>query len=235
MSSRTVPHCPAYRIVAACCAFVALCCGAGRAQAVAPGAAGDATHRVLARLIERNPTLQTFEADVQIRARMQTFPYLAPVLNGTAYFARPGKYEVVFRKLPWYAKNVGHLYADLADPETWERRFVVTADGERTVDGRTLLALRLVQRVHGMIDHEEVYVDPQSWLIEGMDYHYYNGGTIEIRQTFAGIDGYELVASQTATIRIPHLHAVATATYTGYRTNVVIDDAIFEKNEQVQQ
>lgn len=190
---------------------------------------------VLTQLVDRNPDLQTFEADVRVNVRMLSFPFLRPTLTGKTYFKRPDNYEVVFDRLPFYARGLEHLYADIGDPSTWDRKFVVTSDGERTVGGRRELALRMVQRVRGMIDHEEVYVDELSWTVEELQYHYYNGGTISVQQTFANVGGYAMVASQLATISIPHVRAVATATYTDFRTNVAIDDTVFAKNRQVQQ
>lgn len=199
-------------------------------------AAGDpAAAAVLAQLVDRNPDLQTFEADVRVKVKLLSFPFLRPTLTGKTYFKRPDNYEVVFDRLPWYAHGLEHLYADIGDPSTWERRFVVTSDGERLVGGRREIALRMVQRVRGMIDHEEVYVDPLAWTVDELQYHYYNGGTISVRQEFAPVGGNQLVASQFATISIPHVRADATATYSGFRTNVAIDDSVFAKNQQAQQ
>jgi anti-sigma B factor antagonist len=197
---------------------------AGRAQ-VGPNTA----------LIERNANLQSFEADMRVEVRMLSFPFLRPVLTGKAYFKRPASYEVVFDRLPAYAKGLEHLYADIGSPSTWDKRFVVTVDGERLVNGRRQIALRMVQRVRGMLDHEEVIVDEPSWTISELQYHYYNGGVIALRQGFSMINGYAMVTSQIAEIRIPYLRAIATATYTGYQTNVAIDDAVFAKNRQAEQ
>lgn len=190
---------------------------------------------VLQRLIERNPNLQTYESAVHVDVKMLSFPFLAPKLAGKTYFKRPDSYEVVFASVPWYAKGLEQLYASIGDPSTWNQRFVVTVDGTRVVNGRTEIALRMVQRVRGMIDHEEVYVDEPSATISELQYHYYNGGTISLQQGFSMIDGFAVVTIQYATIDIPHVHAVATARYTDYHTNVAIDNAIFVKNQQAQQ
>jgi hypothetical protein len=190
---------------------------------------------VLSKLVERNPNLESFEADFQVDVKMLSFPFLAPRLEGKTYYKRPNNFEVVFTRLPSYAKGLEHLYADIGDPSSWDKRFVVTVDGEHVVNGRREVGLRMVQRVRGMIDHEEVLVDVPSWTISELQYHYYNGGTITLRQGFAMINGYAMVTSQLASITIPHVRAVATATYTGFRTNVAIDDAVFVKNKQANQ
>jgi anti-anti-sigma regulatory factor len=190
---------------------------------------------ILARLTERNPDLQTYEANVHVDVAMLSFPFLHPQIAGKTYFRRPDNYEVVFARLPWYAKGLEHLYADIGDPSTWDKKFVITADGERKVGGRREAALRMVERVRGMIDHEEVYVDELSWTIDELRYHYYNGGVISMRQGFSLVDGFAMVTSQTATITIPRLRAVATALYSDFHTNVAIDGSVFAKNQKAQQ
>jgi len=189
----------------------------------------------LAKVVQRNPNLESFEANVQVDVKMLSFPFLQPKLEGKTYFKRPGNFEVVFARVPWYAKGLEHLYADIGDPSTWDHRFVVMVDGEHLINGRRELALRMIQRVRGMIDHEEVYIDEPSWTISQLEYHYYNGGTISLQQGFALVNGYAMVTSQSATIAIPHVRAVAMATYSGIRTNVAIDDAVFVKNKQANQ
>lgn len=190
---------------------------------------------VLAKLIERNPSLKSFEAGLRVDVKMISFPFLRPTLTGKTYFKRPANYEVVFDRVPSYAKGLEHLYADIGDPATWDRRFLITSDGTHLVNGRREVSLRMVQRVRGMIDHEEVLVDEPSWTVTELQYHYYNGGTIALRQGFTMVNGYAMVTSQVATIAIPHVRAVAVATYSDFRTNVAIDDAVFAKNRQAQQ
>ena len=48
-------------------------------------------------------------------------------------------------------------------------------------------------------------------------------------QQFEDVGNYSMLASQHVTVAIPHVHAVGTATYTGYRTNVALSDAVFKK------
>ena len=91
------------------------------------------------------------------------------------------------------------------------------------------IALHLVQRVRGMIDHETVLVDPNTWTIDQIRYDYYNGGSITMSQQFETIAGYSLLLSQKAEIAIPHVHAIAYGTYANYQTNVALDDTVFEK------
>jgi hypothetical protein len=128
------------------------------------------------------------------------------------------------------ASGFEKLYTDAGDPSNWEKRFIITNDGQATFAGHGDIALRLVQRVRGMIDHETVLVDPATWSIDQIRYDYYNGGSITMSQSFRELGGYLLLTSQRADIKIPHIRAVANGTYTDYQTNVAVDPAVFEKN-----
>jgi hypothetical protein len=185
---------------------------------------------VLAHVIDRNPSLSSYQGRLQVDVRMRSFPFIHQRLHATTYYKRPSNYEVVFDRLPSYARAFGKLYTDIGDPANWEKHFVITGAGEANFEDHRDVALRLVQHVRGMIDHETVLIDVNTWSIDQIRYDYYNGGSITIAQHFRDIGGYLLLASQRAEIAIPHVRAVAVGTYDSYRTNVAIEDRVFEKN-----
>ena len=183
--------------------------------------------QVVTKLVERNPSLASFQAHVDVRLHTG-IPFLNPTLEGTTYFKRPSNYEVVFTKVPPYAKGIDKLYSDIGDPGAWEKRFTMTLAGDTLVNGRRDIVLRLVQRVRGMIDHEDVAVDPQSWTIDKMTYYYYNGGVISLSQTFRSEGEYVVLSDQHADVALPHVpRVVGTAHYSGYHMNVAIDESVF--------
>lgn len=185
---------------------------------------------ILATVIARNEALQTYQGRVHVNVKMTSFPFLREHLAGAVYYKRPGNYEVVFDRVPGYAKGFSKLFGgDVADPTDWNQRFVVSYEGESEFRGHMDATLRLVQRNRGRIDHETVLVDPHVGTIEQIRYDYYDGGSITMTQTFANIAGYAMLASQDAEVAIPHVHAVAHSDYSDYRTNVAIDDAVFTK------
>jgi len=187
---------------------------------------------ILMKVQERNPTLSSYQGRMHVDLRLTSFPFLRQHLDGTTYFKRPSNYEVVFDRVPSLAKGFDRMFADVGDPSSWEKRFHITYEGEREYNGRKDLELRMVQRVRGMIDHETVLVDPSAWTIDSIRYDYYNGGQITMTQTFRTIAGYSMLAEQDAEIHIPYAKAVAHGTYTDYKTNVAVDDAIFTKSEK---
>jgi anti-anti-sigma regulatory factor len=200
----------------------------GRAAAESDSTAVDAIHNVIA----RSDGIRSYQATVAVDLHLRSFPYVSEHLDGTTYFKSPGNFEVVFRKVPAIAHGFDKLYSDIDDPESWERRFDLTLVGDTFRDGHRDLVLRLVQKVRGMIDHEDVEIDPVSWRIDAMEWHYYNGGTIAMTQTFTNVGSFSVISAQHATIRIPYVHASADASYTDYKTNVAIDDTVFTKEKR---
>ena len=74
------------------------------------------------------------------------------------------------------------------------------------------------------------YVDPATYEVVRMDYHYRDGGAITMTQTFKQEGPYTVVATQHAEIS-HRVRAVADATFGVYQTNVAVDDAVFTKSK----
>jgi len=183
------------------------------------------------RIVGQNAGMRSYEARVSVDVQMRNFPYVCAHLDGTTYFKRPDNFEVVFERVPSYAKGFDRLYSDVGDPSNWHRRFTMSMAGEMAVDGHRDVVVRLVQRVRGMIDHEDVAIDPVANRIDNMAWHYYNGGVISMSQEYQTVGQFSVLAKQHGTIRIPYVHASAEATYSDYHTNVAIDDAVFTKEQ----
>jgi hypothetical protein len=185
-------------------------------------------HDVIVRMIDQNPSLSSYRARVHVALRMLNFPFLAPKLDGTSYFKRPDNYEVVFDRVPFYAKSFSKLFNDVGDPAVWERDHNITLEGTQNVNGRPSLVLYMTKKIHSTIlDHAIAYVDPQTYELVQMEWHYTSGGTIVMRQSYREAGQYMVVSGQQVQINIPHVHAVGTSTYGDYQTNVAVDNAIF--------
>ncbi|HEY8298173.1 MAG TPA: hypothetical protein VIG32_09145 [Candidatus Baltobacteraceae bacterium] len=200
--------------------------------ALPAGAQSTATdgHAVVEKMLARNPSLRSFQARVHVDVRMLNFPFLSPKLDGTSYFKRPNNYEVVFDRVPSYAKGFQKLFADIGDPASWEKDQRLSIDGVRALGGRPMIALRLTKKIHSsQLDYTLAYVDPATYQVAQMEWHYTNGGLIVMTQTFKTEGQYSVIASQHADIHIPHVRAVADANYVQYHTNVAVDDAVFER------
>jgi outer membrane lipoprotein-sorting protein len=182
---------------------------------------------VISNLSMRNAMLSTFQAHVNIRLHTG-IPFLNPTFEGMTYFKKPDQHEVVFTKSPSYAKGFDQLYSDVSDPAVWDKKFICTLDGEQDYNGNKDVALRLVQRVRGSLDHESVLVDTRHWVIDQIVYYYYSGGRIQVDKGYNYEDGFAVLSDEHAQIAMPPFpHARADAHYTQYKINVAIDDSVF--------
>jgi hypothetical protein len=178
---------------------------------------------VIKRLADRNPTLQSYKSRVHVDVRMLNFPYLAPKLDGTSYYKRPDVYVVVFDRMPGYAHGFGTLFNDVGNPLAWQRDQYVSVDGTTLLDGRPTIVLRMTKKIHSdILDHTLAYVDTESWVLVRMEWYYTSGGKITMSQQYRVENNYVVLSQQHATIAIPHVRAVADASYGAYQTNVPV-------------
>jgi outer membrane lipoprotein-sorting protein len=206
-----------------------LLAAAAPAFAQSPPSAADA-QSIMQRMEQRNASLQSFQARVHVNTRMLNFPWLSPKLDGTSYFKRPDNYMVVFDRVPSYAHGITKLFGDTGDAIQWQKEWNVAFSGEQNVGGKRLLALTMTKKIYSdQINDRVAFVDPATFQVVRMDTHYRNGGTISMTQTFKTEGGYTVIATQHADINIPHVHAVADATYGTYQMNVAVADSVFRK------
>lgn len=199
-------------------------------QAAVPQADAPTAASVMQAVMARNASLHSFQARVHVHVRMLTFPFLAPNLSGTSYYKSPGRYEIVFDRVPSYAHGITKLFGDIGDPAGWMKTSTIRYDGVRTVDGHAYYTLDMVKKVRSdQVKQALAFVDPATSEVARMEWHYYNGGSIIMTQSFRQQDGYALVAAQHADIHIPFVHAVADAAYGAYHTNVAVADTVFVK------
>lgn len=178
---------------------------------------------IVERMSARNPALRSYKARVHVDVRMTSFPFLAPKLDGTSYYQRPDFYVVVFDRMPGYARGFGRLFNDIGNPRAWEKDQNIAVDGMAWLGDRPAIVLRLTKKIHSdILDHTLAYVDPSSYALLQMEWYYTSGGKITMSQQYRTQGAYSFVFAQHADISIPHVHAVADATYGAYETNVPI-------------
>ena len=200
------------------------------ALAQTPSPAPATAAEVIKRINARNPALQSFQTRMHVQVRMTSFPFLSPHLDGTAYYKRPGNYEIVFDKVPFYAKGIDKLFANIADPNGWVGDSNIVYRGLQTVGGRSLIVLRMTKKIYSdQIKDTIAYVDPSNYQVVRMEWHYLSGGSIVMTQTYRTEAGYSVVSSQHADIHIPRVNAVADSGFDRYKTNVPVADSVFTK------
>jgi outer membrane lipoprotein-sorting protein len=187
-----------------------------------PAAPFDA-HAILARMSERNATLKSYRARVHVDVHMYSFPFLSPKLDGTSYYKRPDFYEVVFDRMPSYARGFQHMFNDVGNPQRWEKEQNITVDGTTWLGTRSVIVLRMTKKIHSdILDHTLAFIDPTDYSLVQMEWYYTNGGKITMTQQYRMQGSYSVLSSQHATIAIPYVHAAADSTYGVYETNVPV-------------
>lgn len=185
---------------------------------------------ILAKMTERNPSLATYRARVHVDVRMLNFPFLSPKLDGTSYFKRPNNYVVTFDRVPSYARGFEKMFNDVGDPIGWEKDSNIVFDGVREVDGRPMLTLRMSKKIYSTIIGDTfAFIDPNTFELNRMEWHYRSGGLIVMRQWYRTEGPFNVISQQHADISIPHVHAVADSTYGAYQTNIALDGSVFDK------
>jgi hypothetical protein len=95
--------------------------GPVKAENVASAPVPADAQAIIAKMVARNPSLESYRSRVHVDVRMLNFPFLAPKLDGTSYFKRPDLNEVVFDRVPGYAKGFSRLFNDVADLQNGRR------------------------------------------------------------------------------------------------------------------
>jgi hypothetical protein len=195
----------------------------GSTPLVQPPATPLDAHVILTRMSERNATLKSYRARVHVDVHMYSFPFLAPKLDGTSYYKRPDFYEVVFDRMPSYARGFQHMFNDVGNPQRWEKEQNITVDGTTWLGTRSVIVLRMTKKIHSdILDHTLAYIDPTDYSLTQMEWYYTNGGKITMSQQYRMQGIYSVLSSQHAAIAIPYVHAAADSTYGVYETNVPI-------------
>ena len=177
---------------------------------------------IIAKMTARTPSLQSYRARFHVDVRMLNFPFLAPKLDGTSYYKRPDA-VVVFDRMPGYARGFQRLFDDIGNPTAWQKDQNISLAGTSWLNGRQTIVLRLTKKIHSdILDHTLAYVDPADYSLVQMEWYYTNGGKITMSQQYRIEGKYSVLSQQHAVVNIPHVHAVADASYGTYQTNVPI-------------
>lgn len=191
----------------------------------APADAGD----VLQRMIARNAGLSSYSARVHVQTHTN-IPFYSPALEGTAYYKRPGSFAVIFDRVPGYLKGFQQIFTDAGDPAQWERDSNIKLAGTVPLDGRPMLELVMTKKIYSdQITNTIAYVDPDTYELVEIDWHYTNGDAIVLKQYYTSENGFNLVARQHVDAHRRMLRGTADSVYDAYQTNVAFSDAVFAK------
>jgi outer membrane lipoprotein-sorting protein len=211
------------------CAVLALFCGAiAAAPAQHRSAPPASVAQILARIQGRNPTLHSFQAPIHIVGHVRLlFVPVVKELDGTWYFKRPDRSDVVLNNPPSYLKGIKSFIGDILDPAAWELDSNIAYNGIATVGGRNLLTLRLTKKIYSdQIADTIAYVDPATYEVVREDFHYRDGSTNTMTLTYRNEDGYSVPSMLHGEVH-HRMQAVLDATLGEYRMNVAVNDSVF--------
>lgn len=207
------------------------------APSVAPAsaaiqAAPEDANAVVERMLSRNAGLSSYTAHVHVSAR-PSIPLCSLRTDGTAYYKRPGSFAVELNPISGLCagslKDIQKLSTDVGDPTGWEKNSNIKLDGIRPLDGHPMIVLVLTKKIYSdQIKDTTVYVDPATYELVEMDWHYTNGDAIVMKQYYGTEDGFSVVVRQ-------HFEGHRRIGFTGdsiydsYQTNVAVNDAVFMK------
>ncbi|GAC1576232.1 MAG: hypothetical protein NVS3B7_09060 [Candidatus Elarobacter sp.] len=204
----------------AAAAFVAISAPTFTSAASAQGE-GD----LYARMQRVNSGLKSYQADVQVAIKMNTFPFLSPTLDGKAYFKKPDRSAVQFQSVPALAGQLKKVVGQMEQPSEWPKLYDVSPTGD---DGTTA-TFKLVRKKNGRVDHVDVKVDDKSATVTEMTYVYKeDGGSIRFTNTYDQIGANYVIKTQIGKIDIPRYNADISSTFANYKINVAISDAVFK-------
>jgi hypothetical protein len=204
-------------LVAAMVASLALCASPLRADENAAPVSGVVPAIVLVDLANDPRTPEGYSANVELHAKLHSFPFLSVTVHGTSTYRRPGLYHYQLTNLPRIASKFDDLRYDLGDPTSWSTRYDITMAPSST-DEAPILRLT-PKKSAGMVAYLDIQTDAKHGRMLKATWTRHDGGTIVLTQTYAALGSADVVTAQHATFDIPHMRAELTATY----TDLVID------------
>src|ERR1700691_4224679 len=99
----------------------ALLSGVAVLSLAVPSAPAGAQDDLYARMQRVNSGLNTYQADVTVAIKLNTFPFLSPTLEGKAFFKRPDKSAVQFQAVPALAGQLKKVVGQMEPPSDWPK------------------------------------------------------------------------------------------------------------------
>lgn len=188
---------------------------------VAPGSSDiisdpQGANAALSAVVARNASLHDYTFDVTAHIALLTFPWIRFSLQGRGRYTKDGTYTVHFDHVPWFGKGFETISMAALDPKTWPDEYTLSLEppaGENTV-------LSLHDRKHTSLDQTLVTIDADRTVRE-IRWNYARGGHVRLSIVPQHIGGYDLPRSEEAEIVMSTYRAMADATFSNYRINVL--------------
>ena len=181
------------------------------AEAPGPAAHAEEAAHLFALSGQRTAPVQSYTSKLHVDFALRSFPYLRFHVDGHIEYKRPNLYSVHFDHVPWFGKGFENMKMDPLEPQTWPEHYDVASiahEGERTlVEMRDKVAGN-VKAIHAELDGDG---------LRRIQWHYVNGGRIDVHVNPVVMDGIPVPATEDADIKLPAYHVEAHATFTDYK------------------
>ena len=210
----------------ACCLIVVIA-AAGWAQpstssSTAPTARPTVTpldvNSVVDLVLNRNAGLRSYQAHAVLDVRQVTFPFLHPVLDGHLYYTSPGYAVYDFPHTPSYMQGITKVEGAVGMASRWRHCYNITLEVQPNA-----YLLHMVPKIRGEVAQLDVTVDKKSGNPTLFNWTYHdNTDTVRLAQSFAMVNGYDVVTSQQADFDKHHIRATGVGTFDQFRYNVPV-------------
>ena len=189
--------------------------GVKPAQSSLPISADDVIHLIL----RRNPTLRSYTAHVHVDIRQLNFPYLHPAIDGTTYYKSPGLVVSTFSHVPFYLKSVNLQQSGAYAASKFKLCYAVAVS-----DDGDAYHLYMLPYLHSRVKSLDVIVGKSDGAIRHMEWRYLQNSRdhITLDLHYSDVEGYNIVTSEVADIRVDHIRAMGLTLFTNFLFNVPV-------------
>jgi len=182
------------------------------------GSASPDVNGVVDLVLNRNAGLRSYQAHAVLDVRQVSFPFLHPVLDGHLYYTSPGYAVYDFPHTPSYMQGITKVEGAVGMASRWRHCYNITLEVQPNA-----YLLHMVPKIRGEVAQMDVTVDKKSGNPTLFNWTYHdNTDNVRLAQTFAMVNGYDVVTSQQADFDKHHIRATGIGTFDQFRYNVPV-------------
>ncbi len=178
------------------------------------------------KMVAMNRDVRSSIADIEVHTKVKSFPPMSLTFRGHSYFKAPDRQRVVFDNVPGMIEGMVKDSPSIAPAALWPQHYHVTVEklggGLRTFHLTALSAADPISAAN-------VTADAKSGLMSRVSFVGRNGSTVSNDLTYMPLGKHMVVATQSGSAAGKGYKADVTTTFSNYRLNAAVDDAVFTK------
>jgi hypothetical protein len=178
---------------------------------------------LLARATNPNPTLNSYTASAQLSARLHAVISVHKTFGGTVYYLRPNR-KIAFQNVPASLSKFKDLVSSTPSYVQATEQYTITPlTDDGTLSKYTLFPKKSDSRVKSV----DVAIDDNSALLQRAQWHYTNGGSLAVDQTYENVGIYRLPSKANVSARFPSYSVDGVLTFSNYQPNAAVSPSVF--------